>query len=462
MSTRDRLSAEAPAPAEGAAADRVTKWVVALFFVTLLIPGSFDMGVRMTPYRLFLIAMAAPALLRCYNDPTLRLTAVDAFVFLACAWRALALIANHGTGEIVFAGASFMELFFGYVLGRAYVRGAADYRWFFRCFIVFLLAALPFALLESVLRTRVIRNVAAVLLTQPPIIESSPQIRFGLMRVQLSFDHALLFGTFCALGFANMYYLHRGHLVRRTLLAGFVGFMTLLAISSSSMLALILQGCLIVYEKVFRMVTVKWVVLGIGMAFFLGSFRLLFGMSPIEYVAYNLTLNVSGAMARLDQIHYGLLEIQRHPIFGIGLNTFTRPFWRADVFDNFWLAMAVRYGAPTALFFAAAFALHALRAAMAPLLSEEERQLRLAYLIPLVALVFTLGTHSIWGSGMVYVMLYVGIGAWIYDRPRPAPRRRSAPAEAAAPPRPLAAARRAGPGRRGAAAAGRIAVRSGD
>jgi hypothetical protein len=239
------------------------------------------------------------------------------------------------------------------------------------------------------------------------------------MRVQLSFDHALLFGTFCSLGFANMYYIYHRHFVRRIVFTGFVGFMTFLAISSSSMLAIVVQACLMAYEKIFRNVIGKWIILGTFLIFFLGSFQILFGMTPIEYVAFNLTMNVSGALARLDQIHYGMLEVYRSPIFGIGLNTFSRPFWRADVFDNFWLAMAVRFGAPTAVFFAAAFALHAFRGAMASLLEEDERRLRLGYLIPLAALVLTLGTHSIWGSGMVYVMLYVGVGAWLYDRPAP-------------------------------------------
>ena len=409
-------------PAERDKVDPVARWVIALFFVALFIPGSFNLGVRMTPFRLYLLVMAVPMALRYRNDPTLRLTPIDALVFLATVWRGLALVANHGTGQLVFAGASFMELFLGYLLGRAYVRNLADHRYFFRCFLGFLIVALPFALIENVTRTRFLGNLAgAAGLQQVVLPMGSPQIRFGLMRVQLSFDHAILFGMFCSLGFANLFYLYR--FPRNLLWSGLAGFMGLLAISSSSILTLGMQGCLIVYERMLRPLRNKWIVLALLLALLLGSFQLLFGMSPLEYVAFNLTINVSGALARFDQMHYGMLEIQRHPIFGIGLNTFSRPFWRADVFDNFWLAMAVRYGAPTTIFFALGFVLHALRAAFATGLDEEERRARTGYLIAFSTLLISLGTHSIWGSGMVYVMLYLGMGAWIYDTPRARPAR---------------------------------------
>lgn len=419
-------AATIPAPATPEAApdevDRVTKWVIILFFVALFIPGSFYMGVRMTPFRLLLIAMAIPMLLRFRNDTTIRITAIDVLVFLATAWRGLALVANHGTAQLVFAGASFMELFFAYLLGRAYVRNLADHRFFFKCFLGFLIVSLPFGLMESVTKTRVLQQIASIALEQTRNAEGSPQIRFGLMRVQLSFDHAILFGTFCVLGFANVFYLYR--FPRNVVRAGFVAFMTLLAISSSSILALALQGGLIAYEHLLRPLRSKWVLLILGIALFLGSFQMLFGMSPMEYVAFNLTLNVSGALARFDQIHYGLLEIQRSPFFGIGLAPFTRPFWRADVFDNFWLAMAVRYGAPTTIFFVLAFVGNVLRVALAQGLNAEENRARIGYVIPFCTLLLALGTHSIWGSGMVYVLLYVGIGGWFFDRaPRLSQRR---------------------------------------
>jgi hypothetical protein len=123
--------------AEGeAGTDRFARWAIALFFVALFIPGSFYVGVRMTPYRLLLLALALPMLSRFNNDPTLRVTPVDVLVFLFVFWRSLALVVNHQAAELLNAASSFVELFFGYMFGRVFVRSAADYRFFFTCFLL--------------------------------------------------------------------------------------------------------------------------------------------------------------------------------------------------------------------------------------------------------------------------------------------------------------------------------------
>ena len=171
-----RASAEAP-PA--AADDRFGRWAIALFFVVIFIPGSFYVGVRMTPFRLYLILMALPMALRFRADPAIRITAVDVLVFLAIFWRSLSLVMVHQTAELLNAGSSFIELFFGYMIGRVFVRTAADYRFFFKCFLVMLAALLPFALIELVTFSRVLRRIFGIVLTQPPEIILGPHVRYG-------------------------------------------------------------------------------------------------------------------------------------------------------------------------------------------------------------------------------------------------------------------------------------------
>lgn len=408
-----RVTTRAPAEAPQAAVDRYARWAIALFFVTIFIPGSFYIGVRMTPFRLYLILMALPMVLRFRADPTIRITMVDVLVFLAIFWRSLSLVVVHQSAELLNAGASFIELFFGYMIGRVFVRTAADYRFFFRCFFVMLVALLPFALVELVTLTRVLRRIFGVVLTQPVEVILGPYVRYGMMRVQVSFDHALLFGAFCSLGFANMVYLHR--FPKNLILAGFVAFMTLLAISSSSMIALVLQSGMMVYERVLRPFRAKWIVLGAAILAVIFSFQLIFGKTIPEYLVTELAMNQAGAETRLDQIQYGLKEVWRQPVFGIGLNIAKLPFWRSDIFDNFWLHTAVRFGIPAFLFIAGAFALHFLYVTLRPKTGGEQDVLRLGYAIPFVTLVLLIGSIAVWGSFVVFMMAYVGAGAWFYN-----------------------------------------------
>ncbi len=449
------------APAEAAppgaeATDLYTKIVIAVFFVTVFIPGSFYVGVRMTPFRLFLILMAVPMVLRYRADPTLRVTSVDVFVFLAIAWRSLAILANHQTTEILNAVAFFIELFFGYMLGRVFIRSAEDYRWFFRCFLVTLIAFLPFALAEFATRQRVLRNIFGFLV-QPPLEVSSPQIRFGFMRVQASFNHAIHFGVFCALGFANLYYLYG--FPRNYLYAGFSAFMALLAISSSSVLMLGVQGALMLYEIVLRFLRSKWIILTASTIFIWYGFQLVMGKTIIDYIVTELVYSQAGAEGRIDQVIYGLREIAENPFFGIGLDEPSRPFWRGHAIDNFWLATALRYGIAAFVFVILAFGIHFLRAAFAEGLDAEARRIRTGYMIAYASLMLFLGGLNIYGVMLVVTMAYFGAGAWLYDRAAPPERRRPlppgrpvAPAAPVAPPAPPAPvpARPAGMGTGGA------------
>ena len=202
---------------------------------------------------------------------------------------------------------------------------------------------------------------------------------------------------------------------------------------------------------------VKWLVLGAGALVVLYAFESIFGKSIPDYIVTELALNQAGAETRLDQITYGLKEVWRHPMFGIGLNVARLPFWRSDIFDNFWLHTAVRFGIPAFLFIVGAFALHFLCVTLSSTAGPDRELLRIGYAFPFVTLVLLIGSISVWGSVVVFIMAYLGAGAWFYngaqDPPAPAPRegRREPAPRRQPPPRraavsPGAAPRRAGGG----------------
>ncbi|MBP7002996.1 hypothetical protein [Amaricoccus sp.] len=441
-------------PAAADEVDPVKKWVIALFFAALFIPGSINVGIRLDVYRIYLLAMAAPALLQIRNDPTLRINAVDVLVFLAVFWRGAALVANHGTSELINAGSFFLELFIGYVVGRAYIRSAADYRWFFTCFLVTLVAFLPFALVESVLRIRLLSRIAGLVLTQPPE-EFGDQIRFGLMRVEVAFEHALLFGTFCAIGFANAFYIWGYRYPRNLIYSGFAGFMTVLALSSSSMLNVALQGCLIAYEKVLRPVRPKWVILLVSLPLLWFLFQMIVGKNFVDFVADELVINPYVGEGRKEIFYWGMREAIANPVFGIGKADWTRPFWRVHpTADNFWVASAFRYGLPHVAFLMLAFVVQIARVSLRGGLDAFEGACRRGFCIALLSLGVGLFNHGLWGVANVFVMLYLASGSWVYDRsaprsqrripsPRPAPR--PAPESAPVAPPPGPPVRTAGP-----------------
>ena len=134
----------------------------------------------------------------------------------------------------------------------------------------------------------------------------------------------------------------------------------------------------------------------------------------------HLTFNKDSADGRLIVFDYGMMEVMKHPVFGIGLNDWTRPWYRAgkSSFDNFWLLEAMRYGFRPSRFLVARLgrqraahrhAAHALPggAGLPPRLPDHPRRPHL-----------TLGTVYIWNATSVFVWIYIGAGAWFYMRGR--------------------------------------------
>ncbi|PJN93150.1 hypothetical protein CNY89_23205 [Amaricoccus sp. HAR-UPW-R2A-40] len=79
-----------------------------------------------------------------------------------------------------------IDLGLGYAVGRAFIRKASDFRFFFRCFLLLLLAFLPFAVLEFVTLQRILLDIFSKILDVPPGVQTAA-VRFGFMRTQLSF-----------------------------------------------------------------------------------------------------------------------------------------------------------------------------------------------------------------------------------------------------------------------------------
>ena len=74
----------------------------------------------------------------------------------------------------------------------------------------------------------------------------------------------------------------------------------------------------------------------------------------------------------------------------------------------------MRYGIPALAFMWIGIALHLVRIMVRRDLSEAAASYRKGYVIATLGLFFVLGTVHIWGAVSVFVMFYLGAGAWFY------------------------------------------------
>lgn len=401
-------------PAETATSAQ-TKWVIALFFVSLFIPGAFEVGFRLDLYRIFLIGATFPTLWRILKDPTLRLTGVDVLVFLGIAWRSLAVLVNNGAEGAVFAAGLMVDLMLGYAIGRAFIRKASDFRFFFRCFLLLLVAFLPFAVLELVTLERVLLDAFSGVLDVPPGVRTAA-VRFGFLRTQLSFETFLVYGAFCVMGFSNVFYVYSDKFPLNYLYAAFIAFMTALAISTSSLLTMASQICLMLYAFVFRRLPYKWPMLLFLMAFAAGLYFLLDSFNVVDYVINKVMFSQDSGQSRSLHFVYGFQELLRNPFFGVGLNDWKRPYWTSSATDSYWLALFLRNGFPALILTILGYLMHCLMISLATTRSVYEDRLRTGYVISFASAMLMFFYAGFYNSSGVFFMMFMGAGAWFYDR----------------------------------------------
>jgi len=384
--------------------------LLALFFFAVLLPINFGVGsIRMNPSRLYLLLCAIPFGFRLFTGRAGGVTWVDGcmvgFVTLVVA----TLLYHHGTAELAYALSQVVEMFGGYMAGRILIRSLADYRRYIRFFLLALLVMLPFAIDEMLHHRMLLTDILSKAFA---VVWHNGQSRFGLSRVQVVFPHAILYGLFCSLALASAFVCYQKQPFRWLAYLALVMGMTLMSLSSAPMLSILMQFALITWGKITR-----------------GSWKLLAGMVGVIFLLLQLfthrgafvifietmTLDPATGWYRIFIWDWGWHNVVYNPFLGIGLNDWVRPDWMySSSVDNFWLLMAMRYGLPAVATILTAFLLHITFILRARNLSPEAQTVRTGYVITLVGLIFILTTVDIWDAVQVFVMFFLGAGAFFY------------------------------------------------
>lgn len=415
------------------AATPATAVLLALFLICLLSPGYFFVGdVKLSPIRVLLLVTFLPLLMRLFSGLSGRIRGVDIFMMLYSFWIVVTLVYHHGLPRLPLAAITIVELFGGYLVGRTLVRSAADFRRLLRYFMYFLIFLSPFVLIELITDHNILQEISRKIM--PTYFKGDSSYgRLGLNRVMASFEHPILYGLFCSIGFAPTIYIHRQKLGRALLSACFMGLMIFASLSSAPLVAGAIQLGLMLWARVTR--SRWWLLFGLVSTSYV-VVDLLSNRTPITILINYITFNPATAWVRVNIWTFGSAEMWRHPIFGIGLNDWERPNWLTGSVDNFWLLNGMRHGLPGLICVMAAAVSGFWAIARTQGLSPEVASYRTGYLLALVAMYFSLCTLHVWGGTSSFVMLFIGAGMWICDQPPAALAENGAAVGASEPARP--------------------------
>lgn len=414
---------------------------VAFFFVGMLLPTAVSLnlgGLRLSVFRIVLILMFVPMLVRLYSGRAGRMTVFDALVAAHCIWALMALINWGGVAQGIESGGIYIVEFAGaYLIGRLYIRSYEDFAAMARAYVALVVGMLFFTVPEALTSVHFLYDTISGIFGGPP----APYIeqRMGLERTFGTFDHPILYGVFSASAFSLAYFvvaerrlMNMGGMAR---VAG-VGVATFMSASGGPYVVLMMQGFVAAWQRVLGRVQGRWAALFALFAAIYVAIDLFSTKTPFHVFVNYFTFSKQSAYNRILIFDYGTAEVARHPLLGIGLGDWERPVWMSDSMDNFWLVVAVRYGLPALAFLLALLLGLVWCAGRREGLPEDWRRARHAWAFTLFGISVAAATVHLWNALFVLFVFLIGAGAWLVDakpgraaaQPRSAPRAATAAA----------------------------------
>lgn len=388
-----------------------------LAIITCLIPIEFTVGpLLLTPSRIYFMLVIPYLTVRLVSGAYGGLVAVDILVFLNLLWFSISIIYNHPDVAVTFIGQNVVLMLGGYATARAAIRGPEDFYNLCKFIGLTIVLMFPFAVAESITSTAYIPRMIERLPGISAFDDTHSGARLGLERAQVVFVHPIAFGLYCSLGISLIFVGLRGRIssVKRYLWS-FIAFLCVfLSVSSGPFLAFFFQAALISWSWLLRNIDRLWLKTAyLGAAAFL-VLEVLSDRPALVAIASRLAFNPATANARVVLFDYGMAQIFRTPILGVGYHKWDLPGWLSGSVDNHWLLVALTYGVPTFVFFLSAYVVAIYKAGKRDFpVDSIHFDLRRAWSFMMIGVAFTLVTVAVWGNMLSIMYFMIGSGIWM-------------------------------------------------
>ncbi|QPF86522.1 hypothetical protein IC762_09665 [Bradyrhizobium genosp. L] len=395
----------------------------------LFIPYStaFYLGtLKLTPIKFLIVCLIFPAtakLIGAASRGQRRLLLSDACVLGVFILMFAGPVAISGTRDFVSALSQAFEFFGMYVITRALVFDDGSLRSLAKGLQIMTIVVVALGLLDIVFQRYVAQEaVWSVFTTSGREFDTSdPQLHrivmgFSSLRAVSTFDHPILFGTFCATVLPLHLYApeSRG---RRVLLVLTCILGSLIALSSAPLLALTMATSLCAYDMLMRKYAWRWKFILSAMFACVAAFSLA-SDNPLGFLFRNLTLDPQTAYFRLLIWEAGLDVIGKNLLLGIGFNPSGSRILDFST-DSLWLAKSIIFGIPmtTLLYLSAIGAMTPIR--HQAIIREGQPfldRMCTSFSIILGAIMFISITVTFWNTVWLFFALCIGVRASLKER----------------------------------------------
>ncbi|WP_018316141.1 O-antigen ligase [Bradyrhizobium sp. WSM2793] len=311
--------------------------------LAILFPGGLvavDVsGAKLTVGRIAILILLIPALVRLTRADR-HLIASDYLAAITGIWMIGAAAYVGGDGSLSSASAVCLEYVGGYFVARGLLFGAAVST-FIQVLKTFVIIVVFLALADSVTGRLVVHTTLAGIFQSAPLLQAD--FRADLLRTASTFDHPILFGTFCTLSGA-MLMSYEQTFAKRTWWVGVCLLGCILSMSSAPLLSFIIAIVAFAYECLMKNYSSRWSVFWLAVA---GGMLAIFIIAnhPIGWIITHLTLDPVSGYFRLMIWDLALLKIGQEPWTGFAFNPLNNEILDYTV-DCVWLQLAIRFGIP--------------------------------------------------------------------------------------------------------------------
>lgn len=396
--------------------ERQLPLIVPVLLVSLILPFILYLGpLRLSVYRVILIIAFVPAMLAWLSGQVGRIRMADIALVLLCSWGSISFVVVHGATGIQAGGMLFIETLGPYLVARVYIRSAAAFRAMVKVLFLIVLFLLPFAVIEAFTGRDLLLDSLDKIWNSYPRVAKDP--RWGLQRVQATFEHPILYGVFCGSIVALTYVvLGRGwSFLRRVGATIAVLFTASLTLSSGPLTGMTAQLLLLSWNWALKTVRARWKLLAALLAAMWIFLEFASNRSPAQIFISYFSFNEFSAYMRLHIWNFGTASILAHPLFGIGFNEWARPSWMSSSIDMYWIVPGVRHGLPAIFFNFSAFFGVVLPLIFRKGLDEFQSACRMGILFCMIAFFLTGWTVHYWNATYVLFHFLLGSGMWLLD-----------------------------------------------
>ena len=381
-----------------------------LALVGVLLPFELSIYIadaKFTPGRLIIALLLVPALAVVFRKER-HLLLSDLLMFMTAAWM---IYAGYSASTLSSAGAEALELFGGYVVGRAYFFERPDLENFVRAFKVVTIVLVGLGLVDTLSGRFIIHDtVSGALHLQGPF----SQYRNGWVRATSTLDHPILYGSFCALAAAIFLYSERSA-AQRLVFVGLCTFGCIASLSSAAYLSLGFVFMVYAYDRLLKRYAWRWQLVGAAIGGFIALVFLL-SNSPVGWLVSHMTFEPETGYYRIMTWDIATAQIAMSPIFGFGLIDFNNQVLDNTV-DSIWLVMSLRFGIPMiALLFLATIATFILKDRRHTTGDHYMDQIRTGFTLVLTTYLIVGLTVHYWNYMWIFWGLCAGIRASLYER----------------------------------------------